>query len=96
MLLTRESGLLHLGTVSIDGTKIGANASKIRSVRYDRAKELRTKLAADIAVSTAEAEAPDAEDLDPQALPAELARREALKAKRDAACERLEAAARPA
>ena len=32
-----SAGLLRLGTVSIDGTKIDANASKIRSVRYDRA-----------------------------------------------------------
>jgi transposase len=94
LLLARESGLLRLGTVSIDGTKIDANASKIRSVRYDRAKELRAKLAADIAALTAQAEAADAEDHDPQALPAELARREALKAKLDAACERLEAEAR--
>jgi hypothetical protein len=80
--------------VSIDGTKIDANASKIRSVRYDRAKELRAKLAADIAGLTARAEAADAEEFDPQALPAELARREALKAKLDAACARLEAEAR--
>ena len=29
LLLARESGLLTLGTVSIDGTKIDANASKI-------------------------------------------------------------------
>src|ERR1044071_6155545 len=36
LLLARETGLLKLGTVSIDGTKIDANASKIRSVRYDR------------------------------------------------------------
>ena len=94
LLLARESGLLRLGTVSIDGTKIDANASKIRSVRYDRAKELRAKLAADIAALTAQAEAADAADHDPQALPAELARREALKAKLDAACDRLEAEAR--
>lgn len=33
LLLARESGLLRLGTVSIDGTKLDANASKIRSVR---------------------------------------------------------------
>jgi hypothetical protein len=79
--------------VSIDGTKIDANASKIRSVRYDRAQELRTKLAADIAALTAQAEAVDAADQDPQALPKELARREALKAKLDAACARLEAEA---
>lgn len=94
LLLAREAGLLRLGTVSIDGTKIDANASKIRSVRYDRARELRAKLAADIAQLTAQAEAADAQDHDPQALPAELARREALKAKLDAACERLEAEAR--
>jgi transposase len=94
LLLARESGLLRLGTVSIDGTKIDANASKIRSVRYDRAQDLRARLAADIAALTAQAEAADATDHDPQALPAELARREALKAKLDAACERLEAQAR--
>jgi transposase len=35
LLLARESGLLRLGTVAIDGTKLNANASKIRSVRYD-------------------------------------------------------------
>ena len=94
LLLARETGLLRLGTVSIDGTKIDANASKIRSVRYDRACELRTKLTADIAQLTAQAEAADAEGQDPQGLPAELARREALKAKLDAACDRLEADAR--
>ena len=46
LLLARGCGLLRLGTVSIDGTKIDANASKIRSVRYDRARALRAKLAA--------------------------------------------------
>lgn len=95
LLLARESGLLRLGTVAIDGSKLDANASKIRSLRYDRAKELRAKLAADIAALTAQAEAADAEAApDPQALPAEIARREALKAKLDAACARLEAQAR--
>ena len=94
LLLAREAGLLRLGTVSIDGTKIDANASKIRSVRYDRAVELRAKLAADIAALTAQAEAADSADQDPQALPAELARRGALKAKLDAACDRLDAEAR--
>src|SRR5437773_1796899 len=85
LLLARESGLLRLGTVSIDGTKIDANASKIRSVRYDRAQVLREKLAADIAALTVKAAAADAEDEDPQALPTEIARRAALKAKLDAA-----------
>src|SRR5204863_6275250 len=94
LLLARESGVLRLGTVSIDGTKIDAAASKIRSLRYDRAQALRDKLAADIAALTAKAEAADAEDIDPQALPPEIARREALKAKLDAACARLEAEAK--
>jgi hypothetical protein len=58
---------------------------KIRSVRYDRAKELRARLATDIAALTAKAEAADAEDIDPQALPAEIARGETLQAKLDAA-----------
>jgi hypothetical protein len=53
LLLAKVSGLLRLGTVAIDGTRLDANASKIRSVRYDRAKELRAKLAADIADRTA-------------------------------------------
>ncbi len=86
LLLARETGLLRVGTVSIDGTKIDANASKIRSVRYDRATDLRARLAADIAALTAQAEAADAENDDPQALPAEIARRETLKAKLDVAC----------
>lgn len=94
LLLARETGLLRLGTVSIDGTKIDANASRIRSLRYDRARALRAKLAADIAALTAKAEAADAADSDPQALPAEIARREALKEKLDAACARLEAEAK--
>jgi hypothetical protein len=55
---------------------------------------LRAKLATDIAALTAQAEAADTAGDDPQALPAELARREALKAKLDAACARLEAQAR--
>jgi len=59
-LLARESGLLRVGTVSIDGTKIDANASKIRSARYDRANDLRARLTADIAALTAQAEAADA------------------------------------
>ena len=84
----------RVGTVSIDGTKIDANASKIRSVRYDRARELRAKVAADITALTARAEAADAEADDPQALPVEIARRATLKAKLDAACARLEAQAR--
>jgi transposase len=95
LLMAKETGLLKVGMVSIDGTKIDANASKIRSVRYDRAKALREKLQADIAELTAKAEACDVDDVpDHLALLAAIARRATLKAKLDAACARLEAQAR--
>ena len=94
LLLARQTGLLRLGTVSIDGTKIDANASKLRSVRYDRAQQLRAKLAADIAALVAQAEVANIETHDPQSLPEELTRREALRTKLDAACARMQANAR--
>ena len=49
--LAKELGLLRLGVVSIDGTKIDAIASKIKSVRYDRALALREKLASETSSS---------------------------------------------
>ena len=97
LMLAKETGLLAVGTVSIDGTKMDASASKIKTVRYDRAKALRIKLAADIAALTAKAEAADASnEIDPQALPSEIVRREVLKAKLDAAVARLEEDAKSA
>ena len=85
LALAREVGLVQLGRVSTDGTKIDANASKVRSVRYDRAGALSAEL-------LARAEAADAagED-DNQGLPREIALRETLKAKLDEARARLEA-----
>jgi len=95
LMLAKELRLLKVGMVSVDGTKIDANASKHKSVRYDRAKALREKLATDIAELITKAESADASgDDDPQALPAEIARREALKAKLDDAVARLEAEAK--
>jgi transposase len=84
LLLARESGLRWLGTVAIDGTKLGANASALRSIRSDRATQLRTKLAANIAELTAKAEAADAAaQPHPPALPGEIARRCALMRRSD-------------
>jgi transposase len=42
--LARELKLLKVGTVSVDGTTLKANASKNRNVRYDRAGELVQQL----------------------------------------------------
>lgn len=93
--LAREIKLLKLGTISVDGCKIDANANKHRSVRYDRACELREQLRVEIAELMKKAESADASgEADPQALPAEIAHREALKAKLDAACTRLEGEAK--
>lgn len=91
LLMARELKLLKIGTVSVDGTKIDANASKHRSVRYDRAGALVDQLKLDIAELMARAEQADSSGVeDPQALPEEIARREVLRDKLDAACKRLE------
>ena len=91
LLLAKELNLLRVGTVSVDGTQIKANASKNQSVRYDRAQELRKKLEDDIEELIERAEKTDqAEEEDPQSLPKELLRRETLKAKLEEACEKLE------
>ena len=95
LLLAKELKLVKLGVVSVDGSKFEANASKHRSVRYDRAGELIEQLRLEIADLMERAEAADdGATEDPQALPREIARREALCARLDAACRRLEARAR--
>jgi transposase len=95
LLLAKELKLLKVGLVSVDGSKIKANASKHRSVRYDRAGELVAQLELEIAELMARAEAADGSgEADPQALPKEIARREALRDQLDAARRRLEARAK--
>ncbi len=91
LLLAKELKLLKVGTVSVDGTKIDANASKHRGLRYDRAQSLVKQLEADIAQLVDQADAADSEDVvDPQSLPERLSKRERLKAQMDEACARLE------
>ncbi len=95
LLLAKALRLVKVGVVSVDGTKIDANASKHRSVRYDRAGEFVDQLKLEISELMARAEAADGgADDDPQALPREIARREALRDRLDAARRRLEAKAR--
>ena len=95
LLLARELKLLRVGVMSVDGSKFEANASKHRSVTYERAGGLIAQLEGEIAALLGRAEAADAAgEEDPQALPQEIARREALRDKLDAARRRLEAQAR--
>ena len=89
--LARQMGLVKLGTVSVDGTHIKANASKHKSVRYDRAGQLEKLLRKDIEALLARAENADRQETgDEQKLPQEIARREALLQKMRWAREELE------
>ena len=95
LLMARELGLLRVGTAGVDGTQLRANASKRNSIRHDRAVALRERLRGEIGDLLGEAERADVRDApDPQGLPEELKRREALKAKLDKACAELESRAR--
>jgi transposase len=93
--LAREMKLLKVGTVAVDGTHIKANASKHKSVRYDRAGELERMLDEDIQKLLDLAEASDRDDRpDEQELPQEIARRERLREKMIEAQRKLEERAR--
>lgn len=91
--LAAELKLLKVGTISIDGTKLNANANIHKSVRYDRALELTKQLDLEIDELMKRADAADA-NADAQDLPEEIARRKTLRARLDAAQKRLEAEAR--
>ena len=58
--LCRKAGLVTLGHVALDGTKIKANASKHKAMSYGRMVKTEARLAAEIAGWMARAEAADA------------------------------------
>lgn len=84
--LAREVGLVKLGTIAVDGTKIKANASRHKAMSYARMQATEVKLKQQIAALLARAENADiAEQDEPElGIPAELTRRhsrlEAIKA----------------
>ena len=95
LTMAKELKILKVGTVSVDGTKIDANANIHKSVRYDRANELRAQLKLEIAGLMKQAESADASaEKDPTKLPKEIAHREKLLTKMDAACQLLETQAK--
>jgi transposase len=57
--LAREMGLVKLGTVAIDGTKIKANASRHKAMSYERMKQAEAELKAQIDALLARAKATD-------------------------------------
>src|SRR6266404_1040953 len=77
LLLAREMGMLKLGTVGLDGTKLHASASRHSALSYERAGKIGAQLKAEVSELMAKAEAADRADLpDGMSIPDELARRE--------------------
>ncbi len=77
LLLAQEAGVLTLGTISLDGTKIHADASKHKAVSYKRLRELETQLRAEVEELFALSEQMDQRDVpDGLVVREEIARRE--------------------
>lgn len=79
----RDAGLVKLGHVSLDGTKVAANASKHKAMSHERMKKTEAELAAEVAKILQRAEEVDqaedalyGKDLRGDELPAEWADRE--------------------
>lgn len=76
--LARECGLIKLGTIAVDGTKLRANASKHKAMSYERMQQAEKQLQQQIKelldraarTDVAESDEPDTD------IPAEIARRE--------------------
>ncbi len=76
--LARTMGMLKLGTVALDGTKIHANASRHSALSYGHARKLEKQLKREVQQLLKLAEQADAADIpDGMSIPEELERREA-------------------
>lgn len=76
--LAREMGLVKLGTIAVDGTKVKANASRHKAMSYGHMLKAEAELKAQIAALLQRAKAADeAEKNEPDVdIPAEIARRQ--------------------
>lgn len=86
--LCEQAGLVKLGRVALDGTKVKANASKHKAMSYERMGKTATRLEQEIADLLAQAQQADREEdgrygkgKRGDELPAELQRRESRLAK---------------
>jgi transposase len=96
--IAAEAGVIRLGTLAVDGSKVRANASKHKAMSYKRMKTEQQRLRREIGELTEQAAREDAEedriygeDRRGDELPEELRRREDRVAKIEAAMERLRA-----
>ena len=98
--LCQKAGLVKLGHVALDGTKLQANASKHKAMSYGRMAEAEEKLKAEVEELLKRAEASDAAEDEKEKqgqsdkLPEELARRESRLKKIQQAKAELEAEAK--
>ena len=75
--LARTMGMLNMGTVALDGTKIHANASRHSALSYGHAKKIEKQLKKEVQHLLRLAERADAKDIpDGMSIPQELERRE--------------------
>ena len=90
--LAREMGLVKLGTIAVDGTKIKANASRHKAMSYGRMQSTEIELKAQIEAMLKKAASMDeAEKAEPDLdIPAEIERRQERLAAIEAAKARLE------
>lgn len=98
LVLCATAGLVKLGRVALDGTKLRASASRHKAMSYDRMSSRIPEVEAEVAAMLTEAEAVDAAEDDEfgpdcrgDELPAELATRERRLVKMRAAKAALEA-----
>src|SRR5206468_9894641 len=75
-LVARMMGLFKLGKISLDGSKVQANASKHRAMSWGHAVELEQQLKQEVARLMAMAEAADAAVPEGMDIPEELKLRE--------------------
>ncbi|MGH9044208.1 MAG: IS1182 family transposase [Acidimicrobiales bacterium] len=101
LALCREAGLVKLGRVALDGTKLRAQASRHKAMSYDRLGPKIDQLQDEVAAILAEADERDraedevfGEEKRGDEVPEELARRQSRLAKLRAAKEALEEEAR--
>lgn len=76
LITAKVMGLFKLGKVSLDGTKIKANASKHKAMSWGYANKLEEQLKREVQALLKQAEKADAEDEPEMDIPDELARRE--------------------
>jgi len=76
LVLAKVMGLFKLGNVSLDGTKIKANASKHKAMSWGYANKLEEQLRCEVRELLKKAEQADAEEEPEIDIPDELARRE--------------------